>query len=147
VAWNEDGPQMWVGEITKSDGAKLYSNTSDWVFKVGSGANPGTDGDLVYSTVKQDIQVGGWAQPQAQDNFQGNVWGGGTDTFDSSTLAKYVWHDTFSLDGDESSSQSSYAIFRTAAPVAHTPVPPTVLLLGSGLLGLGLLRGKWSLKK
>ena len=27
------------------------------------------------------------------------------------------------------------------------PVPPTVILLGSGLLGLGLLRRKWSLKK
>ena len=27
------------------------------------------------------------------------------------------------------------------------PVPPTVLLMGSGLVGLALLRRKWSLKK
>ena len=146
AAWNEDGPQMWVGEFTTSGGAKLYSNTSDWVFTVGSGANPGVDGDLDYKTVKQDIATGVWATPQVQADFLDDnmPWTGGIDTFDSSTQAKYLWHDTFD---EGSSSQPTYAIFRTTAPVSQAPVPSTMLLLGSGLAGLGLLRGKKHLKK
>ncbi len=149
VAWDDGPPHMWVGEFTLAGGTKLYSNTSDWVFIVGSGANPGINGSPVDSTVQLDIQAGGWAQPQVQANFQNDgTWNGGVDTFAHDTLAKYLWHDTFSLDDGVSSSQDSYAIFRTAGPVvAQTPVPPTVLLLGSGLAGLGFLRRKWSLKK
>ena len=64
-------PHMWVGEFTKSDGTKLYSNTSDWVFKVGSGANPGIYGDLDYNTVKQDIAAGVWAQPPGTRKLSG----------------------------------------------------------------------------
>jgi hypothetical protein len=146
AAWDDGAPHMWVGEFTLPDGTKLYSNTSDWVSKVGSGDNPGIDGDLVYSTVKLDIQAAGWTRPEVQEDFTSGIWpqvDGGVHTFDPDTLAKYLWHDDF----DDSASNDHYAIFRTAAPVTHIPVPSTVLLLGSGLAGLGLLRGKWSLGK
>ncbi len=143
VAWNEGPPICGSANLPARRHQALFQHHRLGL-QGGEWLNPGDDGDLVYSTVQKDIAPGVWAQPQVQDNFQDNVWGGAIDTFDPETLAKYLWHDTFD---EGSSSQSSYAIFRTAAPVTHTPVPPTVLLLGSGLVGLGLLRGKRGLKQ
>jgi hypothetical protein len=54
---------------------------------------------------------------------------------------KYVTIEAFSVDFGQ-------GILIDNLEFCHpVPVPPTALLLGSGLLGLGLLRRKWSLKK
>ncbi len=155
LAWNVDGPQMWIGQVKKADGSYLYSNTADWVYTVGSGSNPSYSPTSEYpdgvvpslTTVKADIanaNAKGWGTPLASAPNDGNqIWSSDPDNNIGipgiSPNANFIWHDTFSLDGDLSSSQDNYAIFRTADPVA-TPVPASVLLTGSGLLGLGLLR-------
>ena len=157
LAWNVDGPQMWIGQFKKPDGSYLFSNTTAWVYTIGSGPNPSysptdayPDGELPsLDTVKADIANAnnnvngkGWGTPLASAPNDGNqIWSSDPDNNIGipgiSPDANFIWHDTFSLDGDTSSSQDNYAIFRSAQPV-YTPIPASALLMGSGLLGLAL---------
>ncbi len=46
--------------------------------------------------------------------------------------AYWTWWDYF----QNSASQNGYALFRTKEPVSAVPIPGSVLLMGTGLLGL-----------
>ena len=43
VAWDDGGPQMWTGDFT-FPASNVVSNTTDWEWVAGSGANPMTGG-------------------------------------------------------------------------------------------------------
>ena len=112
LAWNDGGPQMWIGQFNSND-RTLLSNLVEWEFFVSGGPNPGRDGPLPpLEQVASDIANRNWSIPQASHPHDGTRW---FDTFPGISLsAEIVWHDT--LDGG-SSSDDAYVIFRTTDPV------------------------------
>ena len=132
LAWTDDNaPRSWIGQFTSSNGGSLFSNLTQWQYTVGSGPNPGRDGDVpALGTVKSDIAKASWSTPLAAvDHNDSAIWG----TIPGiSPDAKFIWSDT--VDGD-SPTDDNYVIFRAVAP-APVPVPPSLFLLAPGLLGL-----------
>lgn len=120
LAWDDGGPQSWIGQFTSTSGASLLSNTSNWQYKIGSGSNPGSSGNLPsILSVASDIYTGNWNQPQALAPQGSYPWG----TIPGiSSQAKFIWHDTLS---SNSSSDNGYAIFRAKVPTTSAQVPTT----------------------
>ena len=154
LAWNDAplgglNPQAWLGDFTLPGGRKFYSTVTDWQYIVSRNLNPQlADYNGIYNGLPPLAQVQGeiaagtanhlWAFPNpgiTTPNDESNIWGqpGGVGPIPGiSPAANWIWHDTFD---DFSSSKDHYAIFRTDQPMV--PIPSTLLLLGSGLLGPG----------
>ena len=117
LAWDDGGPQSWIGQFTLPDGTVLYSDTVSWQYVIGSGANPGEAGSVPpLSQVMGDIAAATWAPLAASAANGSSPWG----TIPGlSSAANFVWHDTL---GESSSSDGHYVIFRTDAPVIEPPI-------------------------
>ena len=135
VAWDgppTTSPQLWIGQFFLPDDSTLYSKPTDWFYTVGSGNNPLDNGDPVLGTISRDFNLASWTSiPQASAPNGTGPWGS-IPGFDPS--AQFIWADNL---GGASNFDNTYVIFRTKAAVV--PIPGSVLLLGTGLLGLGLL--------
>lgn len=164
LAWNDaslggDNPQAWLGDFTLPGGSKLYSTVNDWQYLVSTNQNPHlANYNGIYNALPPDAQVQGeiatatanhlWASPNPSvttPNGGNNLWtqSSGVGAIPGiSTSANWIWYDTFA---ESSGSKNYYAIFRTDSPVV--PLPSTLLLVGSSLLGLALLGRRKFTKK
>lgn len=131
LAWDDGGPQAWIGSFNTPAGA-LTTNTTDWVVKYTTTGNPGVNGNVPSNaTVASLIGAGSWSAVNAQAANGSGPWG----TIAGVGAAKFIWHDTLS---DNSSSDHGFALFRSAnAIMAPVPEPETyaMLLAGLGLMG------------
>jgi len=110
LAWDDSGPQSWIGQFD-SQGKTLQSNTVEWEYLIGSGANPGYTGNPpVLGNLASEIAGANWKHPQVSTSNGSGVWGFIQNIPES---AQFIWNDTFS---STSLSDNHYVIFRTAAP-------------------------------
>ncbi len=132
AARDQGGPQAWQAAISAPVGA-LYSNINSWKYIVSPNNNVSQAG------VAANVAAGGWANPLAQTDYNASPWGARV----NDPNAKWIWHDTLGLANgwnDPSSSDGTYAIFRTNDAVAAIPEPSTYAMMIGGLAMLAALR-------
>jgi hypothetical protein len=152
VAWNDtsagknsNNPVAWVGEFT-INGVTKYSGLADWQYIYTNTDNPGASATI--PNLANNIDNGNWNSLPDHGGYSNAFPGGGNHTPNGGTniwnntrgpvpnigtQADWIWHDHF----NSSESFNGYAVYRM--PVSAVPLPPSVLLLGSGVFGLGLL--------
>jgi hypothetical protein len=98
-----------------------------------------------------------WYGGFPESGYKYLAWGGQNTIYPQGTTAHFIF-DVDATPGNNPIAATylgtgnwtiyTYEVFQgTVTSTSPVPVPPTVLLLGSGLAGLGLLRRRWSLKK
>jgi hypothetical protein len=124
LAWNDGGPQSWIGQFATSS-TTLVTNTQNWVYTAG-GANPGESGPLpATSSVASLINTANWASVATQAANGTGPWG----TIAGVGAANFIWSDSFNPNAN-----NNYVIFRSADPIVAVPEPETILMLSAGLL-------------
>ncbi|MDX2213782.1 MAG: PEP-CTERM sorting domain-containing protein [Oculatellaceae cyanobacterium bins.114] len=142
IAWDDGGPQNWIGDFQLPDGSLLLSNTTDWEYAIASGSNPLNGSIPPLLSVATEIASASWQAPQASAPQGTAPWG---IIPNISSSAQFIWHDTLA---DTSLSDANYVIFRSKAPVFSAPTPPPVgvpeptTTAGLGLLGIAYLLSK-----
>jgi hypothetical protein len=158
VAWNDTNngtgdlnPQAWLGEFNIG-GKTVYSDLNTWQYTYTATDHPtnyATDANdkIPPGTVPTGLSAlitGSWntaastVANTAQNSDATNMWY--TKNQPAGPIAhingdaNWIWFDTFN---PSSASFNGYAVYRYQ--VSAVPLPPSALLLGSGLLGLGLL--------
>lgn len=144
----EGNPQAWLGEFNIG-GKTVYSDLKTWQYTYTATDHPtnyatDTNGKITdfNLTGLSDLITGSWntatSSPinTSKNSDPTNIWyinhPGPIAHIDGD--ANWIWFDTFL---PQSASFEGYAVYRYQ--VSAVPLPPSALLLGSGLFGLGLL--------
>ena len=129
--------QGWIGQFL-STGNTLLSNTTDWqVFQTGIDKGDGSPAPT-EAELETQLGIASWSSVDYSIAHGGGPWG----TIAGISMdADWIWGAP--LEGG--SNRGEYQIFRTQ--VAPVPEPATMILLGSGLVGLAVIGRKKYLKK
>jgi hypothetical protein len=135
AGWSDHSvAQGWIGQFVSS--RTILTNTSDWqVYLTGTWATADPTwsdyADAPAGTILAAINPAAWGPVNFSTNNGADPWKTITGINQS---ANWIWGSAL----EPGSGAGEYQIFRTQ--VTAVPEPATLLLLGSGLLGLAVLR-------
>ena len=136
VAWDDGGPQIFLGNFTWNGGL-IVTNLASWEYYLPADANqfdPNGTPPITTTNLGSLIASASWSIPTAQTpNLNNPSWGTIPDVHPD---AAYIWHDG-SWDNWNSSSDGKYVVFRSVVSPAPIPEPENwaMLLAGLGLVG------------
>jgi len=136
VAWDDGGPQMFLGDFTWNTGL-IVTNLASWDYYVPADAtqfNPTNNPPISIPNLGALLATASWSVPTAQTaNSNNPSWGTIPGVHPD---AAYIWHDG-SWDNWNSSSDGKYVVFRSVVSPAPIPEPETwaMLLVGISLVG------------